>query len=189
MTVLLKKTSHTKDDCYEGGGGKANKHPKWFLANLKRQKKKDEKAPEKGGEKVASAATEETEPSGLIWLAQADDEDNDKLTEIAEEDVPQIRSLTVDDNDKAFTKSFNYALLAGKDLHTGKRMYLFNSVFAGLAKASKTLTMEEVHACIGHLTPEAIHCMLKDGTITAIMLDEVHTTMGTCDSCKYAKAT
>ncbi|KAG6327325.1 hypothetical protein ID866_11764 [Astraeus odoratus] len=49
--------------------------------------------------------------------------------------------------------------------------------------------MEEVHTHIGHLAPEAIHCMLKDGIITGIMLDEAHATMGTCNSCEYAKAT
>ena len=29
--------------------------------------------------------------------------------------------------------------------------------------------------------------MIKDGTITGIMLDEAHKTMGTCNSCEYAK--
>ena len=29
--------------------------------------------------------------------------------------------------------------------------------------------------------------MIKDGTITGITLDEAHKTMGTCNSCKYAK--
>ena len=31
--------------------------------------------------------------------------------------------------------------------------------------------------------------MIKDGTITGITLDEAHKTMGTCDSCEYAKLT
>ena len=59
--------------------------------------------------------------------------------------------------------------------------------FAGLAKHDETLTMEETHAWLGHITPDSIHQMLKDGTITGITLDEAHKTMGTCDSCEYAK--
>ena len=31
--------------------------------------------------------------------------------------------------------------------------------------------------------------MLKDRTITGITLDDAHATMGTCDSCEYAKTT
>ncbi|KIN96350.1 hypothetical protein M404DRAFT_115650, partial [Pisolithus tinctorius Marx 270] len=61
--------------------------------------------------------------------------------------------------------------------------------FTGLAKATESLTMEEIHIRLGHIAPEAIQCMLKDGTITRIKLDEAHPTMGTCNSCEYAKAT
>ena len=49
--------------------------------------------------------------------------------------------------------------------------------------------MAEVHVQLGHIAPTAICAMLKDGTISGITLDETHSTMGTCDSCKYAKAT
>ncbi|KIO09074.1 hypothetical protein M404DRAFT_110358, partial [Pisolithus tinctorius Marx 270] len=52
-----------------------------------------------------------------------------------------------------------------------------------------SLTMEEIHIRLGHIAPEAIWNMLKDGTITGIKLDEAHSTMGTCNSCEYAKAT
>ena len=62
-------------------------------------------------------------------------------------------------------------------------------IFAGLAKATDSLTMEEVHAQLGHIAPTAIRAMLKDGTITGITLDKAHSTMGTCDSCEYTKAT
>ena len=61
--------------------------------------------------------------------------------------------------------------------------------FVGLAKASDTLTMAEIHLRLGHLAPEAIRKMLKDRTITGIILDNAHATMGTCDSCEYAKTT
>ena len=61
--------------------------------------------------------------------------------------------------------------------------------FVSLAKASDTLTMAEIHLHLGHLTPKAIRKMVKDRTITGITLDDAHATMGTCDSCKYAKTT
>ncbi|KIK14931.1 hypothetical protein PISMIDRAFT_16919 [Pisolithus microcarpus 441] len=62
-------------------------------------------------------------------------------------------------------------------------------IYASLVKATKPLTMAEIHARLGHIAPEAIRCMLKDGTITGITLNEAHSTMGACDSCEYAKAT
>ena len=62
-------------------------------------------------------------------------------------------------------------------------------IFAGLAKASDPLTMEEIHVRLGHIAPAAIRAMLKDGTITGLTLDEAHPTMGACDSCEYAKTT
>ena len=61
--------------------------------------------------------------------------------------------------------------------------------FIGLVKASDTLTMAEIHSRLGHLAPKAIRKMLKDRTITGITLDDAHATMGTCDSCEYAKTT
>ena len=47
--------------------------------------------------------------------------------------------------------------------------------------------MEEVHVWLGHITPNSICQMIRDGLITGVMLDEAHTTMGTCNSCEYAK--
>ena len=73
-----------------------------------------------------------------------------------------------------------------------KGLYCLRSAckpFVGLTKASDTLTMAEIHSRLGHLAPEAIRKMLKDGTITGIALDDAHATMGTCDSCEYAKTT
>lgn len=52
-------------------------------------------------------------------------------------------------------------------------------IFAGLTKASEPLTMQEIHARLGHIAPAAIRAMLKDGTISGITLDEAHSTMGT----------
>ena len=71
-----------------------------------------------------------------------------------------------------------------------KGLYCLKSAhkpFVGLMKASDTLTMAEIHSRLGHLAPEAIRKMLKDRTITGIILDNAHSTMGTCDSCEYAK--
>ena len=73
-----------------------------------------------------------------------------------------------------------------------KGLYCLKSArkpFVGLTKASDTLTMAEIHSRLGHLAPEAIRKMLKDRTITGITLDDTHATMGTCDSCEYAKTT
>ena len=73
-----------------------------------------------------------------------------------------------------------------------KGLYCLRSAhkpFVGLAKASDTLTMAEIHSHLGHLAPEAIRKMLKDRAITGITLDDAHATMGTCDSCEYAKTT
>ncbi|KIJ10075.1 hypothetical protein PAXINDRAFT_86574, partial [Paxillus involutus ATCC 200175] len=63
------------------------------------------------------------------------------------------------------------------------------TLYAGVAKANEPLTMEEIHVRLGHLAPDTIHKMLRDGTITGLTLDPAHTTMGSCDACEYAKAT
>jgi len=60
-------------------------------------------------------------------------------------------------------------------------------LFAGVTKQGEPLTMEEVHVWLGHITPNSICQMIRDGLITGVMLDEAHTTMGTCNSCEYAK--
>ncbi|KIM51513.1 hypothetical protein SCLCIDRAFT_33373 [Scleroderma citrinum Foug A] len=62
-------------------------------------------------------------------------------------------------------------------------------LFAGVAKHNEPLTMQEVHERLGHIAPDSICQMIKDGTITGITLDEAHESMGTCDSCEYAKLT
>lgn len=62
-------------------------------------------------------------------------------------------------------------------------------LFAGLAKADEQLTMQEIHARLGHIAPESIKHMIKDGVITGITLDPSDDTMDKCDSCEYAKAT
>ena len=62
-------------------------------------------------------------------------------------------------------------------------------LFAGIAKPGEALTMEEVHTRLGHIASDSIRQMIKDGSITGIILDKAHKTMGTCDSCEYAKLT
>lgn len=54
-------------------------------------------------------------------------------------------------------------------------------IFAGIAKATDMLTMEEVHVHLGHIAPTAIHTMLKDGKIKGITLDEAHSIMSACN--------
>ncbi|KAG6328440.1 hypothetical protein ID866_10649 [Astraeus odoratus] len=73
-----------------------------------------------------------------------------------------------------------------------KGLYTVNAPqtsYAGIASAEEPLTMEEIHVRLGHITPESIQQMLKASTITGIKPDPGHTMMGSCNSCKYAKAT
>ena len=62
-------------------------------------------------------------------------------------------------------------------------------LFAGVAKHGEPLTMQEVHERLGHIAPDSIRQMIKDGTVVSVTLDEAHESMGTCDSCEYAKLT
>ena len=113
------KKWHTKEQCQQEGGGKAGKGPKRF---------KGKKKAEKGGEKAATTASmtmqssADTEPND-VWLAQAQD---DWLTEIAEENVPDLEDLAFDE-EEAYMKTYNHALLAGENLGTQEEMILFNS--------------------------------------------------------------
>jgi len=49
--------------------------------------------------------------------------------------------------------------------------------------------MQEVHEWLGHITPDSIGQMIKDRTVIGITLDKAYESMGTCDSCEYAKLT
>ena len=57
-------------------------------------------------------------------------------------------------------------------------------IYMGAAKAEQVLTMEEIHAQLCHIVPEAIHCMLKEGTITGITLDGAHKMLAACGGLK-----
>ena len=61
--------------------------------------------------------------------------------------------------------------------------------FAGAAHTDEVIPMTELHSRLGHIAPEAIRQMLKDNIIVGLRLDPMHTTMGSCESCEYAKAT
>ena len=74
-------------------------------------------------------------------------------------------------------------------LYSLRSSHAARRLFAGLAKHSEPLTMQEVHERLGHIAPNSIHQMIQDRTVTGITLDEAHKLMGTCDSCKYAKLT
>ena len=56
-------------------------------------------------------------------------------------------------------------------------------------KQGEPLTMQEVHKRLGRIAPNSIRQMIQDGTVTGITLNEAHKSMGTCDSCEYAKLT
>ncbi|KIN99809.1 hypothetical protein M404DRAFT_67770, partial [Pisolithus tinctorius Marx 270] len=58
-----RKKGHTKDQCWEEGGGKAGQVPKWFQNKGKGKKK------EKGTGKAATAANEYTNTFDHVLLA------------------------------------------------------------------------------------------------------------------------
>jgi len=62
-------------------------------------------------------------------------------------------------------------------------------LFAGISNDTEPLTMREIHARLGHMAPDTIAKMIRDGTITGIKLDPSDASMDSCDSCEYAKAT
>ena len=74
-------------------------------------------------------------------------------------------------------------------LYSLRSSHAARRLFAGLAKHSEPLTMQEVHKRLGHIAPDSIRQMIQDGTVTGITLDEAHKSMGTCDLCEYAKLT
>ena len=82
-------------------------------------------------EKAATAATaasvaaqpdRDTEPDG-VWLAHTQD---DWLTEMANKDAPNLTDLIVDE-EEAYTKTYDHALLAGEGLNSCEETTLFDS--------------------------------------------------------------
>lgn len=62
-------------------------------------------------------------------------------------------------------------------------------VNVGMAgEACKILTVKELHRQIGHIAPEAAKKMVSSGAVRGIELNP-STTIQSCDSCEYAKAT
>lgn len=55
-----KKTGHTKEECYDEGGGAADKAPDWFIKAKEKRKDKDDRK-KKGKEKSANAANTSSE--------------------------------------------------------------------------------------------------------------------------------
>ena len=64
-----------------------------------------------------------------------------------------------------------------------------SKVFAGVARTVQTLTMEELHHQLFHISPTLIWEMLSKGMVEGIRLDPTNDTMGQCESCKNTKAT
>ena len=54
--------------------------------------------------------------------------------------------------------------------------------------AREVLTIKELHCRLGHIAPEAAKKMVSSGTIEGLEVD-LTSTLQTCDSCEYAKAT
>lgn len=73
---------------------------------------------------MVAKPAKDTEPDG-VWLANAKAGSNadDWSQEIPEDVMP---AETWHDEDKAYTKSYNSALLAGENLEAGQQMVLFD---------------------------------------------------------------
>ena len=76
---------------------------------------------------AATAASTAAQPDGdtepdSVWLAHTQD---DWLTEMADEDAPNLTDLIVDE-EEAYTKTYNHALLAGEGLNSRKETTLFD---------------------------------------------------------------
>jgi len=74
-------------------------------------------------------------------------------------------------------------------LYSLRSSQVAGKLFAGVAKHGEPLMMQEVHEWLGHIAPDSIGQMIKDRTVIGITLDKAYESMGTCDSCEYAKLT
>ena len=61
-----------------------------------------------------------------------------------------------------------------------------NVALAGAAR--EVLTVKEFHHCMGHIAPETAKQMVSKGAIDGMEVD-LSSTIQSCNSCKYAKAT
>ena len=118
-----KKKGHSKEQCWKDGGGKAGQAPKWFLNKTKKGKEMEKVATATTAASAATRPDGDTEPDG-VWLAHA--QDDDWLTEIAEEDTPNLADLNIDE-EEAYTKTYDHALLAGEGLNSHEETTLFDS--------------------------------------------------------------
>ena len=117
-----KKKGHTKEQCWKEGGGKAGQAPKWFLNKTKKGKETEKAATAATAASAATQPDRDTEPDG-VWLAHAQD---DWLTEMADEDAPNPTDLIFDE-EEAYMKTYDHALLAGEGLNSCKETTLFDS--------------------------------------------------------------
>ena len=77
-------------------------------------------------------------------------------------------------------------IMARNGLYQVDHEVLVNTAMAG--DAQEILTIEELHRCLGHIAPEAAKKMVSSGTVEGLEVD-LTSTLQTCDSCEYAKAT
>ena len=64
-----------------------------------------------------------------------------------------------------------------------------SKIFAGAARANKTMSMDELHCRLSHITPLLIQEIMAKGMVEGVKLDPEQQHMGQCESCEYAKAT
>ncbi|KAG2054575.1 hypothetical protein BDR06DRAFT_833832, partial [Suillus hirtellus] len=55
--------------------------------------------------------------------------------------------------------------------------------------AVETMTIMELHRCMGHIAPSAAHCLAENGLISGIKVDMSSGEPTFCELCVYAKAT
>jgi len=78
------------------------------------------------------------------------------------------------------------------DIQLSKGLYAIRpepaqkTLYVGLVNESHPLSMEEIYAWLGHITPSLIHKILKDRVITGMTLNETCLAMDICDAYEYA---
>ncbi|KAG6329875.1 hypothetical protein ID866_9213 [Astraeus odoratus] len=121
-----KKGHQTTDCCAELGekAGKWMKNHRWHGKGKNKESGKDKET------KKAAVAAEKDEPD-VVWFTHAErgwDEDKYWFVEVNKDDILDIKQLGPDDNDEeAYTKSYNYAIPTGDHLNAKQQMILFDS--------------------------------------------------------------
>jgi hypothetical protein len=77
-------------------------------------------------------------------------------------------------------------LIGSIPVYRGVYLVTHRSATESATSAVETVTLDELHRRLGHIAPEAVKKMVKEGLIEGIRLD-VSTELKGCTSCEYAK--